>query len=59
MTPLKSQESTEIARSYQLPGGCPWDGEQTNRSLIKPLLEETYEYIDAVETGDRDNMREE
>lgn len=41
------------------PGGCPWDGRQTNRSLLKHLLEETYEYVDAVETGDRDNMREE
>ncbi|MEE1296186.1 MAG: MazG nucleotide pyrophosphohydrolase domain-containing protein [Bifidobacterium sp.] len=41
------------------PGGCPWDGEQTNESLVKPLLEETYEYIDALETGDRENMREE
>ncbi|OZG57951.1 nucleotide pyrophosphohydrolase [Bifidobacterium tissieri] len=41
------------------PGGCPWDGKQTNRSLLKHLLEETYEYIDAVETNDRDNMREE
>ncbi|WP_225432857.1 MULTISPECIES: MazG family protein [Bifidobacterium] len=41
------------------PGGCPWDGKQTNRTLLKHLLEETYEYIDAVETDDRDNMREE
>ncbi|MBW3087855.1 MazG family protein [Bifidobacterium sp. 82T24] len=41
------------------PGGCPWDGRQTNRTLLKHLLEETYEYIDAVETDDRDNMREE
>mgnify|MGYP000226015103 CR=1 FL=1 len=41
------------------PGGCPWDGKQTNESLLKNLLEETYEYIDAVETHDRDNMREE
>lgn len=41
------------------PDGCPWDGSQTNESLLKPLLEETYEYIDAVETDDRDNMREE
>lgn len=41
------------------PDGCPWDGEQTNETLLKPLLEETYEYIDAVETADRDNMREE
>ena len=41
------------------PGGCPWDGKQTNESLLKNLREETYEYIDAVETHDRDNMREE
>ncbi|MBT1170377.1 MazG family protein [Bifidobacterium sp. SO4] len=41
------------------PGGCPWDGKQTNESLLKNLLEETYEYIDAVETHDRNNMREE
>ena len=41
------------------PGGCPWDGRQTNRSLLKHLLEETYEYIDAVEADDRGNMREE
>ncbi len=41
------------------PDGYPWDGAQTNESLLKPLLEETYEYIDAVETDDRDNMREE
>lgn len=41
------------------PGGCPWDSRQTNRSLLKNLLEETYEYVDAVETGDRANMREE
>ena len=41
------------------PGGCPWDGKQTNKSLLKNLLEETYEYVDAVETHDRDNMCEE
>mgnify|MGYP000231805819 CR=1 FL=1 len=27
------------------PGGCPWDGKQTNKSLLKNLLEETYEYV--------------
>ena len=49
----------QVVRILHEPGGCPWDGEQTNTSLLKPLLEETYEYIDAVETNDRDNMREE
>lgn len=41
------------------PGGCAWDAAQTNRSLLKNLLEETYEYVDTVEEGDRTGMREE
>jgi MazG family protein len=34
------------------PGGCPWDGEQTHESLRKFLVEETYEVLDAMESGD-------
>jgi XTP/dITP diphosphohydrolase len=41
------------------PGGCAWDAEQTHESLIKYLLEESYEFIDATETDDRAGMREE
>ena len=41
------------------PGGCPWDAEQTHESLLKYLLEEAYEYIEAVESGDADAMKEE
>ena len=41
------------------PGGCPWDAEQTHESLITYLVEETYETIEAIETGDRDHLREE
>ena len=41
------------------PGGCPWDAEQTHESLLKYLLEESYEFIDAVEKSDRAAMREE
>jgi len=41
------------------PGGCPWDAEQTHESLVKFLLEESYEFIEAVETEDREAMREE
>jgi XTP/dITP diphosphohydrolase len=36
-----------------------WDAEQTHESLIKYLLEESYEFIDAIETDDRAGMREE
>jgi XTP/dITP diphosphohydrolase len=41
------------------PGGCEWDAEQNHDSLIKYLLEESYEFIDAIETEDRAGMREE
>jgi MazG family protein len=34
------------------PGGCPWDREQTHASLRKFLIEETYEVLDAMESGD-------
>jgi XTP/dITP diphosphohydrolase len=38
---------------------CPWDAEQTHESLAPHLLEETYEALDALESGDRDAVREE
>jgi len=41
------------------PGGCPWDAEQTHRSLATYLLEESYETLEAIETGDRHHLREE
>jgi XTP/dITP diphosphohydrolase len=41
------------------PGGCPWDAEQTHQSLVTYLVEETYETLEAIETGDRSHLREE
>ena len=41
------------------PGGCPWDAEQTHETLTAYALEETYELIEAIETGTRADMREE
>ncbi len=41
------------------PGGCPWDAEQTHTSLLQYLLEECYETVEAVESGDRAHLREE
>jgi XTP/dITP diphosphohydrolase len=38
---------------------CPWDARQTHESLTTYLVEETYEAVEAVETGDRDHLREE
>src|ERR1700689_5820453 len=34
------------------PDGCPWDREQSHESLRKFLIEETYEVLDAMESGD-------
>jgi XTP/dITP diphosphohydrolase len=49
----------EVMDRLRSPGGCPWDAEQTHQSLIKYLLEESYEFVDAVEEDDRQAMREE
>jgi XTP/dITP diphosphohydrolase len=49
----------EVMDTLRSPGGCPWDAEQTHTSLLPYLLEETHEVIEAVETGDRDHLREE
>ena len=49
----------EVMDRLRSPGGCPWDGEQTHASLLKYLLEESYEFVEAVELNDREAMREE
>ena len=40
-------------------GGCPWDREQTRHSLKPFLIEEAYEVIEAIETGEPDKIKEE
>ena len=49
----------EVMDRLRSPGGCPWDAEQTHESLLKYLLEESYEFVDAVDADDRAAMREE
>jgi len=49
----------EVMDRLRSPGGCPWDAEQTHQSLIKYLLEESYEFADSVDDDDRAAMREE
>ena len=39
--------------------GCPWDREQTHRTLVPYLIEETYEVVEAIESGDTDALSEE
>ena len=38
---------------------CPWDRKQTHQSLLKYLVEETYEVVDAIESNDTEEMRDE
>jgi len=59
MTQSHLQRLVEVMDRLRSPGGCAWDAEQTHESLIKYLLEESYEFIDAIETDDRAGMREE
>ena len=46
----------ETMARLRAPGGCPWDAEQTHASLIRYLVEEAYEVVEAVETGAEPNM---
>src|SRR6516162_8101808 len=38
---------------------CPWDAKQTHETLAPHLLEESYEALEALESGDPDALREE
>ena len=53
------EELRAVMDRLRSPGGCPWDAEQTHETLLKYLLEESYEFSDAVHQGDRAAMREE
>ena len=48
-----------VLEQLRAPGGCVWDSEQTHESLVRYLVEETYELIDAIESGNREEMIEE
>ena len=41
------------------PGGCPWDREQTHESLKRYAIEETYEVIDAIDSGEPAKLEDE
>lgn len=48
-----------IMRRLLGPGGCPWDREQTHESLRPYLVEEAYEVLEAIDSGDVAALREE
>jgi MazG family protein len=49
----------EIMRALRAPDGCPWDREQTHASLRPFVLEETYEVLEAIESGQPGHLCEE
>jgi XTP/dITP diphosphohydrolase len=53
------EELIATANKLRAPGGCPWDAEQTHQSLTKYLIEECYELIEAIESGNREQILEE
>ncbi|OMH41197.1 nucleoside triphosphate pyrophosphohydrolase [Desulfurobacterium indicum] len=55
----KFEDLVKIMEMLRSKNGCPWDRKQTYETLLPYLLEETYEYIDAVKEKDFKNMKEE
>jgi tetrapyrrole methylase family protein/MazG family protein len=53
------RELNEVVERLRAPGGCPWDREQTHRSLRPYLLEETYELLEAIDSRGPGTLREE
>ena len=49
-------ELIATANKLRAPGGCPWDAEQTHQSLTKYLIEESYELVEAIESGNREQI---
>ena len=49
----------ETIRILRSPEGCEWDRQQTHKSLRPNMLEEAYEAVDAINSGDMANLREE
>lgn len=48
-----------VVHDLRSPGGCPWDREQTHASLTPNMIEEAYEAVEALLSGDAELMKEE
>jgi XTP/dITP diphosphohydrolase len=56
---LAFSELVAVMERLRAPGGCPWDAEQTHRSLAVHLVEEAYETLDAIDSGNMPELEEE
>jgi tetrapyrrole methylase family protein/MazG family protein len=61
LTALRLPETLRfiIYRLRREPDGCPWDRQQTHQSLMRYVLEETYEVVEALEENDMEKLAEE
>ena len=59
MSKRSFEEVVQLMARLRAPDGCPWDREQTHRSLRTYLLEETYEVLDAIERDDAEALKDE
>ena len=60
--PTNNREFTSLVKVVEDlmgPDGCPWDKEQTPQSLTPYLIEETYELVEAIESGKVSSIKEE
>ena len=53
------EDLVAVQARLRAPGGCPWDREQTHSTLRTYLIEEAYEVLDAIETGNSQDLAEE
>lgn len=58
-TGILFEELIKVMATLRQDGGCPWDKEQTHRSLRQYLLEETYEVLECLDTSDRTELAKE
>ena len=54
-----TEDLLEIVRILRAPGGCPWDREQTHKSIRANFIEETYEALEAIDTENNTLLCEE
>lgn len=55
----KFDDLVQIVKILRAPDGCPWDREQTHKSIRSNFIEETYEAIEAIDTEDTELLKEE
>ena len=53
------EELLNIVEKLRMPGGCPWDREQTHESIRKSLIEEAYELVEAIDDKNPEKIADE